>query len=453
MFFAKTSPTSVGALKEVLRKYEMASGQMINTSKSAITFAKKTPPAIRNRVKTSLGITKEGGVGKYLGLPEHFGRRRRDLFTSIVDRIRQKAASWSTRQLSAGGKLTMLQSVLSSMPSFSMMAFKLPKSLTNRIQSAYTRYWWDENQEKRKMAWIAWTKMAKPKTEGGLGLRDVEAFNDALLAKQGWRLLRKPECLLAKVMMGRYCTSETFMNVSATGSCSHGWRSILCGRDLLKQNIGKVIGNGESTRIWDEPWLSMDSPARPMGPPNLESKDLKVADLLNHATGEWDRQRIDTLLPFEAHKILQLKPSKTGGGDKMCWLATKNGEYSTKTGYYTALKQMEFDQNSPPSRSNCDWMADIWLIPIPPKLKVFLWKIVQNALPLGENLETRGITTINIQCIHCGEKETANHLFLSCPFARQIWNQAPIDQVTNVMSYTDFATDLKTLRKTLNLPP
>lgn len=51
----------------------------------------------------SLGIPKEGRVGKYLGLPEHFGRRKKDLFTLIVDRIHQKAASMSTRQLSAVG--------------------------------------------------------------------------------------------------------------------------------------------------------------------------------------------------------------------------------------------------------------------------------------------------------------------------------------------------------------
>lgn len=103
MFFTKTTPTSVNALKEVLTKYEAASGQMINTAKSSITFSNKTPIDIRERVKASLGISKEGRVGKYLGLPEHFGRRKKNLFTSIVDRIHQKAASMSTRQLSAGG--------------------------------------------------------------------------------------------------------------------------------------------------------------------------------------------------------------------------------------------------------------------------------------------------------------------------------------------------------------
>ncbi|WZY78965.1 hypothetical protein YC2023_025349 [Brassica napus] len=453
MFFAKTTISSVNALKEVLKKYEAASGQMINTEKSAITFSKKAPAEVRERVKECLGIAKEGGVGKYLGLPEHFGRRKRDLFTSIVDRIRQKAASWSTRKLSAGGKLTMLQSVLLPIPSFSMMAFKLPKGLTNRIQSAFTRYWWDDNPETRKMCWIAWSRVAKPKSEGGLGVRDVEAFNDALLAKQGWRILNNPDCLLAKVMTGKYCTTSSFLAVPASSSCSHGWRSILCGRDLLLQNMGKTIGNGESTKIWEEPWISLDVPTRPIGPPNLSSKDLTVSHLLTQPTGAWDRDKVDLLLPHEAHKILLLKPSRTGGQDKHCWLATKSGEYSTKTGYHTALKQLQPEQSPPPQPMICDWMADIWLLPIPPKIKVFLWKIVQRALPLGDTLASRGIPATCLACTHCGDRETANHLFLTCPFARQIWNQTPIHNVMNIIDSADFQRALKDSKKARNLPP
>ena len=98
MFFVKTSQQSVDALKDILIKYETASGQTISPLKSSITFSKKTPMEVKIRVQASLGITKEGGVGKYLGLPEHFGRRKKDLFTSIVDSIRQRAASWSSNK-------------------------------------------------------------------------------------------------------------------------------------------------------------------------------------------------------------------------------------------------------------------------------------------------------------------------------------------------------------------
>ena len=117
MFFIRASKEAATNLKNILFSYGEASGQDINVDKSAITFSKRTPAALKSNVKDVLNIQNEGGVGKYLGLPEHFGRWKYDIFTSIVDRIRQKASSWSTRYLSSAGKVVLLQSVLSATPS------------------------------------------------------------------------------------------------------------------------------------------------------------------------------------------------------------------------------------------------------------------------------------------------------------------------------------------------
>ena len=232
----------------------------------------------------------------------------------------------------------MIKSVLSTVPSHSTMCFKLPKNLTKRIQSALTRYWWNASPEERKIWWVAWSELAKSKKDGGLGFRKVEAFNDALLAKQSWRILNKPDCLLAKLLLGKYCKATNFMAVQASSSCSNGWRSVLCGRDLLLEKTGKVIGNGADTRIWDEPWFSTSEIAQPMGPPDLETKDLTVADLLDQPSGTWNRELVSHIFPAAAPSILCLRPSIFGALDKHCWLPTKDGEYSTRTGYFTALE-------------------------------------------------------------------------------------------------------------------
>ncbi|KAL9861650.1 putative RNA-directed DNA polymerase [Arabidopsis thaliana] len=76
MFFCKSSPTCCSALLSIFASYEKVSGQMINLSKSSITFSSKTPPECKLRVKETLHISNEGGIGKYLGLPEHFGRKK-----------------------------------------------------------------------------------------------------------------------------------------------------------------------------------------------------------------------------------------------------------------------------------------------------------------------------------------------------------------------------------------
>ena len=140
MFFLDTDDRSCSSLMKILHQYKTSSGQLINTAKSSISFSAKTPQVIRERVKSHLGIAQEGGVGKYLGLPEHFGRRKKDLFTSIVGQIKLKAAGWASRQLSSAGKLVMLKAVLTAKPSFAMSCFQLPVSLCSRIQSAFTRF-------------------------------------------------------------------------------------------------------------------------------------------------------------------------------------------------------------------------------------------------------------------------------------------------------------------------
>lgn len=73
MFFCKTNPASCKTLASILLPYERILGQCINLDKSFIIFSAKTPTVMRIMAKRILKIRKEGGAGKYLGIPENFG--------------------------------------------------------------------------------------------------------------------------------------------------------------------------------------------------------------------------------------------------------------------------------------------------------------------------------------------------------------------------------------------
>lgn len=77
MFFMRSDHKSCQNLISILQKYEKASGQCINFDKSSITFSAKTSSEMKIRVKRDLQIQKEGGNGKYLGLPETLGRKKK----------------------------------------------------------------------------------------------------------------------------------------------------------------------------------------------------------------------------------------------------------------------------------------------------------------------------------------------------------------------------------------
>ena len=440
------------ALQKILTQYEEASGQSINTEKSTITFSKRTPLSLKTTVRDTLSIQKEGGTGKYLGLPELFGRKKRDLFSSIVDRIKQKAAGWSNRFLSTAGKMTMLRSVLSPIPSFAMTCFQLPVSLCKSIQSALTQFWWDNSSSSNKIAWIAWSRLILPKEEGGLDFRDIQSINDAYLAKLSWRLIRNPDCLLGRILFGKYCPSGDFLSVSIGSSCSHGWRGIMSGRDIIVENSGWAIGDGESLNVWDSAWLSLSQKESPMGPAPEALVELKVSDLFLAEKNEWDLAKIRQFLPFEENKIRLLKPSLSGAPDKLMWLKSATGEFTTKTGYSAALP-LHLDQALlPQGNPGFNWKKNVWKLHTAPKVKLFVWKTLHGALPVGEQLVARQIK-VDGKCKLCGLPESIDHLFLHCNFAKQVWKSAPVWPSIDYSGTIELRSEWNSLCSRQNLPP
>ncbi|XP_013739997.1 uncharacterized protein LOC106442922 [Brassica napus] len=450
MFFCRSDRASCKELTSILHRYEMASDQCINRAKSAITFSSKTLPATKENVKTALGIAKEGGIGKYLGLPEHFGRKKRDIFSSIVDRIRQKSHSWSSKLLSGAGKMVLLKTVLAVMPSYAMSCFKLPVSLCKQIQSVLTRFWWDQTPEVKRMCWVPWEKLTLPKSAGGLGFRDIERFNDALLAKLTWRLLKHPDSLLGQTLLGKYCHHNNLLSCSSTGAMSHGWRGLLAGREVLKMGLGWVVGTGKDINIWNENWLSTGETLRPFGPPNLNEQNLTVQDLLHPTKGDWNVTAIRAHLPQYEDTIRLLQPSTFNMNDVLVWLPVKSGEYTTKSGY-ALTKLQNTCHGTELVQSNYNWRSCVWNIETTPKLCLFMWRLSNKALSIGDALARQGIN-INTECKRCGKRETELHAFFQCPFAAKVWDLIPALHKPSTATATIHQL-LEGSKKIINLPP
>lgn len=125
------------------------------------------------------------------------------MFAYIIEKVKKVTQGWKQRHLSHGGKDVLLKSIALGLPIYSMNIFHLPKEVCEAINTILAQFWWG-NGEGKGIHWYAWPRVCTPKKEGGLGFRDLQAFNQALLSKQVWRILQNPNCLMARILQTLY---------------------------------------------------------------------------------------------------------------------------------------------------------------------------------------------------------------------------------------------------------
>lgn len=103
-------------------------------------------------------------------------QRRAVLGTSRIE-FGSMYKGWMEKCLSAGGKEVLIKSVAQAIPTYSMSCFKLPRGLCEHINGLLQKFWWGSRRGERKVAWVSWKTMCKPKYMGGMGFRDIELFN------------------------------------------------------------------------------------------------------------------------------------------------------------------------------------------------------------------------------------------------------------------------------------
>jgi hypothetical protein len=86
--------------------------------------------------------------------------------------------------MSGGAKEVLIKSVAQSIPSYVMGVFHLPATFCNELTQMIRNFWWGEEEGKRKVHWMAWEKLLKPKCLGSIGFCDMRLLNQALLARQ-----------------------------------------------------------------------------------------------------------------------------------------------------------------------------------------------------------------------------------------------------------------------------
>ncbi|KAH9735375.1 reverse transcriptase domain-containing protein [Citrus sinensis] len=444
LVFSRASSVDCRHLKKIFEVYAAASGQIFNFEKSSIFFSTNTKQSQMDEIRSIFNLNVVSRHERYLGLPSMMGRKKTNFFNYVKLRVLNKLTSWESKFFSCGGKEVLIKAVAQAVPAYAMSVFKIPQSICDDIQKAVAKFWWSSSGKHRGIHWAKWGRLCQAKIRGGLGFRDFSCFNQALIAKQGWRLIQNPEALMARVLKAKYFKNSSFMDAKLGSNPSFVWRSILWGRQIIHKGSRWRIGNGEQVYVYKSNWIPRPENLKPLSIQTLHPNSV-VANLISNQT--WKEDVISQNFSEEdAARIKRIILPSSPQLDQLIWHFDKHGNYSVKSGYQLSLRLKSPDLASSSDLSKTHWKI-IWSMEIPEKIKIFMWRAAQNMLPTAYNLWKRKAIK-EPMCGRCSkEKEDGFHALIGCKYANKVWKLTDFHQNMKMLAQQDLLSTLQEMGK------
>lgn len=175
--------------------------------------------------------------------------------------------------------------------------------------------------------------MCESKGNGGVGFKDLQTFNMALIAKQSWRIMTEEHSLLHKIFMAKYFPKNRFQEARIGVNPSFAWRGIWEAKEQLVKGYRWRVSDGKSINVWTDYWLPhhklIPQPARS----EVVHQNDTVESLIDRETKWWDVAKVQSLIPArQAAEIFKIVLSSEPAVDCLIWEDEKGGEYSVKSG-------------------------------------------------------------------------------------------------------------------------
>ncbi|KAG8476285.1 hypothetical protein CXB51_033089 [Gossypium anomalum] len=269
------------------------------------------------------------------------------------------------------------------------------------------------------------------KEDGGLGYRDLENFNIALLAKQGWRLVNFPDSLLARVSKAKYYPNSDFFKAWLGNLPSLTWRSVWAARGLLEKGLCWKVGIGDKILVLGDLWISGDETDRLQHHGNQENVKL-VSDLIETNNRSWNTDVVmTTFRPEIARKILRIPLVELAHEDFQVWRGEMSGEFSVRSAYKLLQGTSEDPSNINLQTESKNFYRKLWKLHIPSKITLTVWRISSNFIPSLVNLKQKK-AVVNALYPRCRQnEEDSYHIFQQCPMTREVWNHLKLSWILN----------------------
>ncbi|RHN73363.1 putative ribonuclease H-like domain, ankyrin repeat-containing domain-containing protein [Medicago truncatula] len=260
---------------------------------------------------------------------------------------------------------------------------------------------------KRKIVTVAWKKICAPYEEGGLNLRSLVCLNEATNLKLCWDLLLSEEHW-AKILKSRVLRGTSCINHHIYSSI---WSGIKMEFQVIRENSSWLVGDGKKINFWFDHWCG-DSLFQILNATNDLIAPFPSSVNSYISNNQWSiPQSLTQVFPSLRNLVHQVTLPMHDQDDGLVWKHNPTGTLSLKDAF-------EFKRKHLPK---LNWTKSIWSSDIPPSKSLLAWRLMHDKLPTDENLSLRGCSLPSMcsLCLSCFE--TSYHLFLQCPYAKNIW--------------------------------
>ncbi|KAF7838898.1 ribonuclease H [Senna tora] len=209
ILFFEATDYGCQAVQRTLSRYAALSGQSMNLQKSFMIFSPNTSHSMKKTISSDMGLKFSSCLGKYLGTWIDGKCSKKKAVDEVIAKVRGKLQSWKSRCLSQAARLTLINSVINSYLVYPMSTIYFAKNDCKIIESIMARFFWGDQEDKRKVHLLTWKNLCRPKYDGGLGCRDVSSLNIALLAKHLWRMVAGNTSYASSILSLKYADAST----------------------------------------------------------------------------------------------------------------------------------------------------------------------------------------------------------------------------------------------------
>ncbi|XP_060962206.1 uncharacterized protein LOC115708945 [Cannabis sativa] len=246
---------------------------------------------------------------------------------------------------------------------------------------------WGSIGNKQRIHWISWDHLFKSKFFGGLGFCNLVHHNQAVLAKQAWRIFTSPNSLVAWLLKAKYFNKIIFSMMQLA--------TLLPSVGIVFFGVGSFSLRASSGRSGMELLLESLTPN-------------------GFLTGI---AFLSKLVYLPLYPFIPINPSNS---DCLIWKHHPSGCFTVNSAYHLANSH-----SSAPSSSNPvalkSWWTSVWSSNIPPKIKHFVWKAFNHLLPSNLNLFHHK-SMFSPSCSICSTHLDSNtHSLITCSRAGKFW--------------------------------